>query len=538
MPDRYKILLSRDIGVTVLGISGSASGYSGYSGVGTSGYSGVAGISGTSGATGAVGTSGYSGVVGTSGTSGATGAGTSGYSGVAGISGTSGATGAVGTSGYSGVVGTSGYSGLAGADAVAGKIPSAYAETTIAQTTTSGTLIDITNCTVTLNLDEAVEIAVFLNTEVTLSSGNSSLIGIAINVGGIDYDEVYAEVSEVITYLVLPIMHRTSELAPGNHTITGRFRRYSGTGTVGVLRSDLLAIAMQGAIGTSGYSGVAGISGTSGATGAVGTSGTSGATGAVGTSGYSGVAGTSGTSGTSGATGAVGTSGTSGATGAVGTSGYSGVAGTSGTSGATGAVGTSGYSGTSGTSGRSGATGTSGYSGISAVGKQAMWFPAQSMSFRSANLPAQMTLESTTNKVVRRVLAFDYAAIEYAQLPPLQMPSNWDEGTLTAKFTWECAAASGNVVWGITIRAIGDSDVIDAAAGTEVLVTDGVLASTDVMISAETGAIEPGGTQLENDILIVEIYRKATDAADTVNANDALLWGVTLYYTINAAVVA
>ena len=172
---------------------------------------------------------------------------------------------------------------------------------------------------------------------------------------------------------------------------------------------------------------------------------------------------------------------------------------------------------------------TSSYSG----GKQTIPLLASAMTPRTTNGAAAGTSESTTNKVMRRTLDFDASTAEYAQII-LPMPKSWDEGTVTAQFVWEAPGGTGNVVWGVQCLCLSDDDVIDTAFGTAVTVTDGVTATTDLMISAETSAITASNSPAEGDQLVVQVYRDAANGSDTL-ASDAKLIAVKLFITTNAA---
>lgn len=162
------------------------------------------------------------------------------------------------------------------------------------------------------------------------------------------------------------------------------------------------------------------------------------------------------------------------------------------------------------------------------VGLQTIWIPAVAMTARTTNGPASGTTESATNKIMARTLDFDAATEEYAQFQ-IRFPKSWNEGTVTAYFLWK-ATNTGNVVWGLQGVAMSDDDVYDAAFGTAQTVTDGVTATTDLMVSGITGAITIAGTPAAGDLVTFQAYRKAADAADTC-AVDALLVGVVLLYT-------
>ena len=165
------------------------------------------------------------------------------------------------------------------------------------------------------------------------------------------------------------------------------------------------------------------------------------------------------------------------------------------------------------------------------VGLHTIWIPAVSMVPRTSNGPATGSTESTTNKVMAETLDFDAAADEFAQFT-VAMPKSWNEGTVTAQFVWR-ATATGNVVWGIQGLARSDDDAWDTAFGTAQTTTDGVTATTDVMISPATSAMTLGGTPAENDLAIFQVYRDADNGADTCTV-DALLIGVRLLFTTNA----
>jgi hypothetical protein len=170
--------------------------------------------------------------------------------------------------------------------------------------------------------------------------------------------------------------------------------------------------------------------------------------------------------------------------------------------------------------------------GLLKAGKTTIPVMAGAMTARTTNGAAAGTTETTTNKLMLRTLDFDASTAEYAQIL-VPMPKSWNEGTVTAQFLWG-ASATGNVVWAVQAVAISDDDVFDAAFGTAVKVTDGVTATTDLMISAETGAITVAGTPADGDLVCFQFYRDATNASDTC-AVDAKLVGVRLFITLNAA---
>lgn len=164
-------------------------------------------------------------------------------------------------------------------------------------------------------------------------------------------------------------------------------------------------------------------------------------------------------------------------------------------------------------------------------GKHTVPVMAAAMTSRTTNGPASGTTESATNKIMLRTLDFDASTDEFAQFM-VPMPKSWNEGTVTAQFLWSCGV-TGNVVWGIQAVAMSNDDVIDVAFGTAQTVTDGVTATTDLMVSDETAAITIAGSPAEGDLVCFQVYRDADNASDTA-AGDAKLIGIRLFMTINA----
>lgn len=161
------------------------------------------------------------------------------------------------------------------------------------------------------------------------------------------------------------------------------------------------------------------------------------------------------------------------------------------------------------------------------VTTQTAWIPAGAITPRTTNGPAAGTTETATNKVMLKTLDFDAATAEYAQFHA-RMPKGWDRSTVKFRAVWK-AGNTGNVVWGFRAVAISDDDVVDAAFGTAQTVTDGVTATTDAMISAESAAVTIAGTPAEGDWVVFEVYRDAANGSDTL-AVDASLLGVLMLY--------
>ena len=137
-------------------------------------------------------------------------------------------------------------------------------------------------------------------------------------------------------------------------------------------------------------------------------------------------------------------------------------------------------------------------------------------------------VEFGTNDVDIYVMDFDQTTIEYAQFMTT-MPSNWDASTVTFKAYWTAAAgtAAQTVEWNLQGLALGNDDAIDAAWGTNVEVSDALIATGDLHISAESGNVTIGGTPAADDLVIFRVWRDATN--DTLAA-DARLIAIKITY--------
>lgn len=158
-----------------------------------------------------------------------------------------------------------------------------------------------------------------------------------------------------------------------------------------------------------------------------------------------------------------------------------------------------------------------------------LFVPASAMKARTTAGAAAGSTETSTNKINYDTLDFDGVTTEYAQFH-IAMPKSWNEGTITAQFIWGHASGSGTVVWGIQGVALGDGDVIDAAFGTAVTVTDTSLGATDVMHSPFTSAVTVAGTPQPEDLVIFQVYRNGGTLGP-----DAKLIGIRLNFVVNAA---
>jgi hypothetical protein len=164
-----------------------------------------------------------------------------------------------------------------------------------------------------------------------------------------------------------------------------------------------------------------------------------------------------------------------------------------------------------------------------------IWLPAGSFNPTTTNGATYAIQELATNDVM--VAGYDFSASTDQKVQTMiAMPKSWNESTVTAQILWKDAssAGSGNVIWGVRARAVGDDDAMDAAFGTAQTVTDTFIASGDLHITSTTAAITAAGTPAEGDLLIVEVYRDADAGGDTYTQSARFI-GLRLLYTTNAA---
>jgi hypothetical protein len=165
------------------------------------------------------------------------------------------------------------------------------------------------------------------------------------------------------------------------------------------------------------------------------------------------------------------------------------------------------------------------------VGQQTIWVPAVAMYARTTTGAASGSTELATNDVMVKTFDFDASADEHVQFA-IQMPKNWDEGTLVFQAVWSHPSTDTNfgVVFFMQAVAFANDDALDTAFGTAVSVTDTGGTTDDLYISPESAALTVAGTPGAEEYVVFQIYRDVSDASDTM-AVDARLHGVKIHYT-------
>ena len=166
------------------------------------------------------------------------------------------------------------------------------------------------------------------------------------------------------------------------------------------------------------------------------------------------------------------------------------------------------------------------------IGRHTIYVPAGFMEAATTSGPASAKVELATNKHNLRVLDFDTAAEEFATFD-LVLPKSWDKSTITFAAIWTAASGSGGVAWGLEAVAVSDDDALDAAWGTEVAVTDTLIAANDMHRTAASGAVTVGGSPATGDLVHFRVTRVVGNGSDTLGV-DARLIGIELTITTNA----
>ncbi len=160
---------------------------------------------------------------------------------------------------------------------------------------------------------------------------------------------------------------------------------------------------------------------------------------------------------------------------------------------------------------------------------------AGEMEPRVTNGAAYVKEEYATNDVNLGYFLFDGATSEGIQFI-WTPPDEYNLGTVKMKLYWDAGVGASNgdgVVFGIKAGALSNDDAIDAALGTEVTVTDAVIAVGDLHITPASGAITIGGTPALGDMVVFQITRNPADASDTMT-EDCKLIGVSIQYLENS----
>ena len=125
--------------------------------------------------------------------------------------------------------------------------------------------------------------------------------------------------------------------------------------------------------------------------------------------------------------------------------------------------------------------------------------------------------------------------LEHAQLETF-MPKSYNGGTVKYRVHWECSgSSSGDAVFGLQGASLADNETIDVAYGTAVEITDSHNGAGKRMVTAWSGDVTFSGSPAGGEAVSLQFYRKADNAADTLDAVDVQVICVELLFTVSAA---
>ena len=126
-------------------------------------------------------------------------------------------------------------------------IPSEYVEMTTPVGTVSAVLEDVSGASITITPTSSTEAIVMASFEVQTQSGASaSTIGIAVNINGVDHDEMQRYLSGSNDLGLGSLTHRSATLTGGVPvTIKLRFRRVTGVATPGINKAHMAVLLCE-----------------------------------------------------------------------------------------------------------------------------------------------------------------------------------------------------------------------------------------------------------------------------------------------------
>ena len=162
-------------------------------------------------------------------------------------------------------------------------------------------------------------------------------------------------------------------------------------------------------------------------------------------------------------------------------------------------------------------------------GSTSLWIGSAAMIPRATSGCGINSIETSTNRVNLDVLEFDTATDEFAQVL-LDIPNNWNSGTISIRFYWTAASGSGGVAWQASALAFSDGTALDTARGTAQVTTDTLLSASQMHITDSTPLITIAGSPSSTTPILIEVSRVTANGSDTL-ATDAQLIGIELTYT-------
>lgn len=173
------------------------------------------------------------------------------------------------------------------------------------------------------------------------------------------------------------------------------------------------------------------------------------------------------------------------------------------------------------------------------VGIQDMWIPATAMYPKTTGGSGAATqIELATSLVNLQCLQLTSTTADENVQFVVAMPRNWNNGTITFRVHWTATSGTGTVRWALRAAAYSNDDLMTTSNwGTAVAVDDALTVVNDLHVADRSAAVTVGGTPADEDLVIFELTRVGSNAADTFSGT-AMLIGISLAITTDAATAA
>ena len=179
--------------------------------------------------------------------------------------------------------------------------------------------------------------------------------------------------------------------------------------------------------------------------------------------------------------------------------------------------------------------------GARGQGVEHIWVPATAMTPSKSNGCGTLSsLETTAGRPDITALPFDNTADENAQFS-ISFPKSWDESTIQVTAYWSTADAStsNDVAWAVAGIAFPDgsdaSGDIDTAFPAPTALDKDTSGGAEFLNITNAKDITVSGSPAAGELCFFEVSRDISDTAGTTLGADALLIGLKIFYTTNAA---
>jgi len=173
---------------------------------------------------------------------------------------------------------------------------------------------------------------------------------------------------------------------------------------------------------------------------------------------------------------------------------------------------------------------------ISPIGLQSLFIGAGSFDEVTSNAVATRIIGTGDNRKQARYMEFTNAVTEFMTVG-FEMPNNWNLSTVQFEIHWTSQVEGAGVVrWGLAGVSISNDILHTSSFGTEITVDDTQTVLNDDHLTPRSAAVTIALVPNDKDWIWLRVRRLGALAADTFT-QPAQFFGITIYYSVNAAVV-